>query len=76
MNTKKYSLSMGKIFLMVVLFLFIGFIIGRHDDSLKDDFITNLFYPVKNEKKKSKLVKTKNGKVLSKQKQKHHAKVQ
>ena len=71
MNTKKYSLSIGKIVMMTLLFLLVGLLIGRHDDSIKGDFIT-LFYPMKSEKKKPKVTKLKNKKIGTKSKKKYH----
>jgi hypothetical protein len=51
MNTKKYSISTGKLIVVIVIFLFVGFLVGRHDENKKGTFITNLFYPSKSDDK-------------------------
>lgn len=68
---------MGKILLIIMIFLFVGFLIGRHDVIKKGSSLTNLFYPdddrsyyyddqIVDSRNRKKHSKAKSNKVLSK----------
>ena len=50
MNTQKYSLSVGKIALIVAIFLFVGFLIGKHEEPTNGNSFTEFLYPEKSKK--------------------------
>ena len=43
MSTKKYSISLNKVIFIIAIFVFVGFIIGKHDFNKHGNIFNSIF---------------------------------